>query len=105
MDSWLQKISLLKKLLDKTGPLWPDSTKLAGFASDGPYSCSNCTFLKGRTENQIFLDDNGNGRCNQPVMIMDPEVPHDDKGLAIIPTPHTSCCEFVHPPENEDELS
>ena len=95
--SWLKKISLLKKLLDETGPLWPDSTRLAGFANDGPYSCSNCKYLKGRTEGSIYLDEKGNGRCNQSVMIMDPEVQHDEKGLAIIPTPEKSCCEFVDP--------
>ena len=97
--SWLKKISLLKKLLDETGPLWPDSTRLAGFANDGPYSCSNCEYLKGRKEGSIYLDENGNGRCNHSVMIMDTEVQHDEKGLAIIPTPEKSCCEFVETPK------
>lgn len=82
---WDKIIPALKQLLSEVGPIWPKSTKLAGFASDGPYHCANCEYLKG-----------GN-RCNQEVMMADPEVEHDDKGLAIIRDPEHQCCEFVEP--------
>lgn len=86
---WLKKISLLKRLLKETGPLWPDSTKLAGFGSDGPYSCSRCEYYKG--------DDTG--ICIQEVMIADLEVKKNDKGYPVIDDPEHQCCEFVEPLE------
>lgn len=83
---WNKIITGLKKLLDEVGPIWPKSTKLAGFASDGPYHCINCEYLsKDRT------------RCNQAVMMADPEVQHDANGLAIITDAERQCCEFVEP--------
>ena len=83
MNSWLKKIGLLKKLLSTVGHLWNGGTRLAGFENKGPYSCSRCEYLK-----------DGN-RCTQPVMIADPEVKKDSKGLPIIDFPKTQCCEFV----------
>lgn len=84
--NWPQIIDGLRKLLDKVGEIWPKSTKLAGFASDGPYHCANCEYLTASRD-----------RCNQAVMMADPEVEHDEKGLAIISDPERQCCEFVEP--------
>lgn len=85
--NWSQIIAELNKLLAKVGEIWPKSTKLAGFAKDGPYHCANCEYLNAA----------GN-RCNQPVMMADPEVEHDKDGLAIIDDAEHQCCEFVEPP-------
>lgn len=90
--SWLKIIGGLKRLIKANGPIWPKSTKLAGFASDGPYHCANCEYLN-----------KAGNRCNQPVMIADPEVDHDDKGLAIITDAVHQCCEFVEPRESRKE--
>lgn len=95
---WLKKISRLKKLINEVGPLWPKSTKLAGYAEDGPYHCEDCIYLKGKTAGDIFKDDSGRGRCNQPVMISDSEVGKDGKGLPIVNI-EKGCCEFVEPPD------
>jgi broad specificity phosphatase PhoE len=83
---WPVIISGLNSLLSRVGPIWPDSTKLSGFASDGPYHCANCEYLN-----------KDRNRCNQEVMKADPEVQHDEKGLAIITDPERQCCEFVEP--------
>lgn len=94
--SWLKKIGLLKKLLEKTGPLWPDSTKLAGYAENGPYHCGDCEYLKGLKIGKVFEDEEGHGRCNHPVMISDEQVEKDSKGLPIVNI-QVGCCEFVEP--------
>jgi len=83
---WTKIISGLKKLLEDVGPIWPKSTKLAGFASSGPYHCANCEYLN-----------KDRNRCRQEVMMADPEVEKDDKGLAIITNPEIQCCDFVEP--------
>lgn len=83
---WKKIISGLKALLSDVGPIWPKSTTLAGFASDGPYHCANCEYLN-----------KDRNRCNQEVMMADLEVKHDEKGLAIITDPERQCCEFVEP--------
>ena len=84
-----RKLRLLKKLVTSVGGLWPEpSTRLAGFASDGPYSCSNCEYLSKTRD-----------RCRHEAMLMDTEVQHDDKGMAIISDPEHQCCEFVEPPK------
>jgi len=95
--SWLKKIGALKRLLREVGSIWPaPSTRLAGYAEDGPYHCEDCIFLK-----KDFKDENGHGRCNQPVMISDSEVKHDGKtGLAIVNI-EKGCCEFVEPPKRK----
>lgn len=92
--SWLKVIGKLKRFLSEVGPLWPDSTNLAGYAESGPYSCENCEYLKGREENQTFKDESGFGRCSQPVMIADPQVKKDEKGRPIVNI-ERGCCEFV----------
>src|ERR1700686_3688764 len=84
--NWPLIISRLKALIADVGPVLPESTKLAGFASDGPYHCANCEYLN--------KDKN---RCKQEVMMADPEVQHDEKGLAIITDAERQCCEFVEP--------
>jgi hypothetical protein len=59
-------------------------------------------------EGEVFQDDQGRRRCIQPVMIADPEVGKDDKGLSIIDSPDIQCCEFIEifeNEENEDEHS
>ena len=83
--NWPSIIDGLKDLIAQNGPIWPGSTKLAGFASSGPYSCAHCEYLVG-----------GN-RCRQEVMMADTEVDHDAKGLAIITDAAHQCCEFVEP--------
>ena len=84
--NWPEIIDALKVLIARVGPVWPKSTKLAGFASNGPYHCANCEYLN-----------KDRNRCNQEVMKADPEVKHDVKGLAIITDPERQCCEFVEP--------
>ena len=100
--SWLKIISKLKKLLEETGPLWPDSTKLAGYAEKGPYNCGNCEYLRGLKAGNVFKDEDGMGRCTQSVMIADPEVKKDKNGLPIVNI-QFGCCEFVEPPDAGDE--
>lgn len=84
--NWPNIISRLKALVAEVGAIWPKSTKLAGFASSGPYHCANCEYLVGDRD-----------RCKQEVMMADPEVEHDAKGLAIITDAEHQCCEFVEP--------
>jgi broad specificity phosphatase PhoE len=83
---WPVIIEGLQDLLARVGPIWPKSTKLAGFASDGPYHCANCEYLN-----------KDRNRCNQEVMMADSEVQHDKDGLAIITDAEHQCCEFVEP--------
>jgi hypothetical protein len=93
--TWSKKIALLKRLIEQVGSLWPRSTKLAGYAEAGPYFCGMCEYLK-RDENGNpvkFLE--GKGRCNQEVMIVDPETKKSN-GLAIVNI-ERGCCEFVEP--------
>lgn len=96
--SWLKKIAALKRLLREVGPLWPKSTKLAGYAESGPYYCGDCIYLKGLKEDNIFKDEEGAGRCFHPVMISDVEVKKDEKGRPIVNI-ERGCCEFVEPPK------
>lgn len=91
--SWLKKIAALKRLLNEVGPLWPKSTRLSGFASDGPYHCANCEYFKKGTEEKP-------GKCIQAVVIADPEVKKQD-GYPIIDDPEHQCCEFVEPIKKE----
>ena len=98
--SWLRIIGAIKRFVNRFGAIYPEpSTKLAGYAEDGPYHCKDCKYLK-----KGFVDENGKGRCNQPVMIADSEVKHDDKGLAIVNI-QVGCCAFVDPPKKENEQS
>jgi hypothetical protein len=99
-ESWLKKISGLKKLIRSVGPLYPDSTELAGYAEGGPYHCEDCIFLKGREqgEGKIFRDIDGSGRCDQSVMIADPQVKKDSQGRPIVNI-EMGCCAFVSPPK------
>jgi len=85
--SWLKKIAALKRLLREVGPLWPKSTKLAGFASSGPYFCGMCEYYKGSTT----------GVCVQEVMVADPETKKGETGYPVIDDPDHQCCEFVEP--------
>lgn len=87
---WSAIISGLRDLLSRVGPIWPKSTKLAGFATNGPYHCANCEYLN-----------KDRNRCNQEVMMADPEVEHDENGLAIITDPEHQCCEFVEPEDKK----
>lgn len=96
---WSKKVHGLKRLLASVGSLWPaPSTKLSGYAEEGPYRCGNCEYLKGLEEGRVFKDENGRGRCNQIVVIADPEVKKDDQGRPVVNI-ETGCCEFVSPPK------
>lgn len=94
-ESWLKKIAALKRLIREVGPLWPKSTKLAGFASDGPYFCGMCEYMKRDKDGQIIKDEKGFGRCKQSVMIADPELEKYKFGLPIIQDSDKQCCEWV----------
>lgn len=97
--SWEDKIKALRRMLNQVDSMWPTpSTKLAGYAEDGPYHCEDCKYLKGKKEGKIFRDSNGKGRCNQPVMMADSEVTKDSQHLAIVNI-EKGCCEFVDPPK------
>jgi hypothetical protein len=102
-ESWLKKIAALKRLIKEFGSLWPaPSTKLAGYAEQGPYHCEDCVYLKKNSDGTIFRDGEGKGRCNQSVMIADPEVKHDSRALAVVNI-QKGCCEFVEPPKPSGE--
>jgi hypothetical protein len=92
---WLKKIAGLKRLLSEVGSLWPRSTRLAGYAEDGPYHCEDCTYLKRDKEKNPVADETGKGRCNHPMMIADSEVAKDKKTLLPIVNIERGCCEFV----------
>ncbi len=94
MPNWTQVIAGLKKLVEEIGAFWPKSTPLAGYAEDGPYHCEDCSFLKGKKEGSIFVDENGKGRCPHPVMLADLKVKKDKSGIAIVNI-EKGCCEFV----------
>lgn len=96
--SWLKIISRLKALIVAVGPIWPKSTKLAGYAEEGPYRCGNCEYLKGAKAGKVFKDADGKGRCSQPVMVSDPEVKKDEQGRPVVNI-ERGCCEFVEPLE------
>ncbi|HZS43344.1 MAG TPA: hypothetical protein VFA52_03975 [Candidatus Paceibacterota bacterium] len=100
--SWLKKISALKRLISEVGPLWPKSTRLSGYAESGPYHCEDCVYLKGKKEGEIFVDKEGQGRCMHPVVIADRETKKDKNFLPIVNI-QKGCCEFVEPPEDEEE--
>jgi hypothetical protein len=102
--SWLKVISRLKKLIDEVGPLWPESTDLAGYGEQGPYHCGDCVFLRGMKSGDVFKDDQGKGRCSHPVMIADIKVLKDNKGIPIVDIKH-GCCEFVEYEKNYVEES
>lgn len=91
--SWLKKIAAMKRLFREVGPLWPGSTKLSGYAEQGPYHCNDCIFRKMK-DGETFIDENGKGRCHHPVVIADPEVKKDQNSFPIINLKH-GCCEFV----------
>jgi hypothetical protein len=91
---WLKKLNALNKIIEENGPLWPRSTKLAGYGEEGPYHCEDCIYAKGKKQNDLFKDENGKGRCLHEAMIMDPEVKKDKSMLPIINL-EVGCCEFV----------
>lgn len=100
--SWLKKIAALKRLLSEVGTLWPKSTKLSGYAEQGPYNCGICEYAKGMKAGNIFRDEDGKGRCLHSVVIADKEVSKDKNLLPIINL-ERGCCEFVEPFEKETE--
>jgi hypothetical protein len=91
--SWLKTIGALKRFLNEVGPLWPNSTKLSGYASTGPYHCGDCIYLR-KSGAESFKDADGKGRCHHPVVIADSEVKKDENLIPIINIEH-GCCEFV----------
>lgn len=100
---WAKKISGLKRLIESVGHLWPTpSTKLAGYAEDGPYHCEDCIFLRGYKEGNIFRDENGRGRCGNVVMLADSETKKDKDGFAIVNI-ERGCCEFVDPRKDMED--
>ena len=99
MSSWPRKIEALKRLLAEVGSLWPvPSTKLAGYAEDGPYHCEDCIYLKRDEKRNPIRTAGGRGLCNQEVMKVDPQVQHDSNGNALVNI-QRGCCEFVDPPK------
>ncbi len=95
--NWKGIIAAIKKMVAEFGEVWPGgSTKLSGYAEKGPYHCGDCEYLKGKKEGKVFVDENGRGRCNQEVVLADPEVKKDKDGLGIVNI-QTGCCEFVEP--------
>lgn len=80
---WSQKIDALRSLVREEGPIWPQSTKLSGYAEKGPYHCGNCKYLE-------------SGKyCSQPVVNADNQVKKED-GKPVVNAAH-GCCEFVEP--------
>ena len=96
--NWPKIIRALKRLIRDNGPIWPSpSTELSGYATDGPYHCGDCEYLK-KDDGKIFRDVDGLGRCKQIVVIADSEVKKDDQGRPIVNI-EKGCCEFVEPPK------
>lgn len=81
---WKSKIVALKKLISEVGPLWPDSTRLAGYGENGPYHCGDCIWLVESTH------------CSHPVVKADPQMHKDDLGKPLV-SAAKGCCEFVEP--------
>lgn len=79
---WPKKIHQLRQMLEH-GPLWPQSTKLAGYAAKGPYHCGMCRYF------------NGVEYCNHPVVLADEQV-KKHQGKAVVDGAK-GCCEFVEP--------
>jgi hypothetical protein len=79
---WQKKIEGLKGLIRNVGQLWPDSTRLSGYGTNGPYHCGMCKYFDG-------------GYCNHPVVVADPQV-EKDGGRAVVDAKR-GCCEFVEP--------
>ncbi len=99
MSSWPRKIEALKRLLSEIGSLWPaPSTRLAGYAEDGPYHCEDCIYLKKDEKGNPVRTTGGRGLCNQEVMKADPQVQHDSDSNALVNI-ERGCCEFVDPPK------
>ncbi len=82
--TWPGKILALNNLLKNVGPLWPESTKLSGYGTKGPYHCGHCRYLEGA--------DN----CSHPVVNADPQVKKDAAGNPLVDADR-GCCEFVDP--------
>ncbi len=80
---WPKKIEGLQGLIRSVGKLWPNSTRLSGYAEYGPYHCGMCKYF------------DGSRYCNQPVVLADHQV-HKDDGKAVV-DPKYGCCEFVEP--------
>ena len=67
-------------------------TKVAEYATSGPYHCEDCIYLGKRD-----TPSKGKGLCNQKVMLRDPQVPTDKaSGLKIVDV-ERGCCRFVRP--------
>lgn len=99
MTSWDRKIEALKRLLSEVGSLWPaPSTRLAGYAEDGPYHCEDCIYLKRDEKGNPVRAAGGRGLCSQEVMRADQQVQHDSNGNALVNI-ERGCCEFVDPPK------
>ncbi|VVB52067.1 Uncharacterised protein [uncultured archaeon] len=99
--NWPRKIEGLKRLIGEVGSLWPSpSTKLSGYAEDGPYHCEDCIYLRKDASGGPVVAFDGTGRCSQAVMLVDPQVRHDSEGKAIVNIQH-GCCEFVEPPKEK----
>ena len=102
MKNWPKIIQGLQTLIGEVGSIWPKSTKLAGYAEDGPYHCEDCEYLKGLKEGNVFKDSSGKGRCIQEVMKADPDTKKDQDGLPIVNI-LKGCCEFVENFESNTE--
>lgn len=94
MQKWLKIIKGLQQLVERLGPIWPSSTRLSGYAEDGPYHCEDCPWLRGRTTGRVFKDSSNKGRCHHPVVLADKQVRKDVEGFAVVNIEH-GCCEFV----------
>ena len=100
--SWLKIIGKLKRFLNVVGPIWT-GTKLSGYSESGPFHCGDCGYLKGLKDGNVFKDKDGQGRCNQPVVIADSEVKKDESGRPIVNI-EIGCCEFVEPLKKKETL-
>lgn len=100
----------LQQFVDNaSGKIKWTGTKLSGFSGGGAFHCKDCKYLRGRAEGKIYYDTIGRSRCNHPVVMLDPQVEHEEPKIqadgtvdtetplpAIIPDVTTFCCEFVN---------
>ena len=69
-------------------------TRVAEYATSGPYHCGNCVFAIRRD-----VPKEGQGLCNEPHVLKDPQVLAARRSKLKVVDLKNGCCRFVRPPE------
>ena len=86
INRWMQFINYV-------GKLWTGTT-ISGYSETGAYHCGDCSHLKGAMQGKPFVGAEGKGRCDHPIVQLDPAIPMDSFGRKMVNIEH-GCCEFV----------